>query len=1084
MRYDDSVLTSRAGALRATLTLGVTADLGVAYHARGRVPWQVALQGDGDLNDLPFSARVSAPLQATFDGHALDLTSHWHLIGHALVTHLALDSWGGSARLGAVHGRLDVRVDDNGIAADGPVTAEALGNALFDAHLAGAYNHARHTLTVARFAATHAASGAHLSAQGTIEGGPEGPRLDLSGDWTHLGWPLNHATLHSNAGTYALSGTWPFAVHVQGDLATAGLPPLSIGIAATLYPDHIRIDTGSASGRGGTPSRASFSGQAQWLPHAQWSAAGTAADIDPASFANLSAGRLAFGFQATGAGFGATDDFSVTVTDLTGVIHELPARGSGQLSRAGTTWRVADLHAQLAGTSLVLDGSIGERADLRFDVHSADLSLLLPELHGHLSGNGEIHGSVANPAVQATVAGGGLSYRQVALTELAARLDADPQRLAASHADVHARGLTLGSRTIDDLRLKLDGAERSHDLDLVFTARDFNVRAHGTGSFEEGAWRGQLRQMTIQGGDALNLALEQPASLAVSGTHVALEELCLRGSPAHLCAGGDWTREGWSLQATAADLPMQTLTAGQSGNLDYRGVIGAALKLSGGNGPVQGSLVARLAGAQLRHRLAGGRIEVTTLGTGNVLVTATPATVAAVLNLDAGNQGSLKGQLTALRNGGEWRALPLSGSVALQTAQLDFIPLYVPEVDRAAGQLAATLDIAGVVGAPLLSGSLSLNGGELDLYQVNLAMREATLKARLQSNRLDFDGAAKFGSGTAAVHGALEWRRGSPHGDFTLSGTQLRVADVPKAQIDASPNLAFHIDGELVRVTGEVRIPRARIAPADLTHAVLASSDEVIVGPATPASASHYQVTSDVTMALGDDVTVEGMGLKARLSGSITEHVASDDQVTHATGEFNVAQGDYTAYGRKLEIERGRLIFSGGPIGDPGIDIRAIKRFDDPTAGATLAGINVRGTLRLPQLSFFSEPPLAQQQIVSLLLAGGGLAGGQTAAGVANTNASRGATNNELLGQGAAIIGQQLGSHIGITDVGVESNIYNETSLVLGRYLSPRLYVSYGLGLTQTLNTVKLRYTLGDHWTVRTEAGQVSGADLVYTLDK
>ncbi len=80
--------------------------------------------------------------------------------------------------------------------------------------------------------------------------------------------------------------------------------------------------------------------------------------------------------------------------------------------------------------------------------------------------------------------------------------------------------------------------------------------------------------------------------------------------------------------------------------------------------------------------------------------------------------------------------------------------------------------------------------------------------------------------------------------------------------------------------------------------------------------------------------------------------------------------------------------------------------------------------------------------------------------------------------------GQQLGSHIGITDVGVESNIYIETSLVLGRYLSPRVYVSYGLGLTQTLNTVKLRYTLGEHWIVRTEFGQISGADLLYTLDK
>ena len=60
----------------------------------------------------------------------------------------------------------------------------------------------------------------------------------------------------------------------------------------------------------------------------------------------------------------------------------------------------------------------------------------------------------------------------------------------------------------------------------------------------------------------------------------------------------------------------------------------------------------------------------------------------------------------------------------------------------------------------------------------------------------------------------------------------------------------------------------------------------------------------------------------------------------------------------------------------------------------------------------------------------------------------------------------------------------NETSLVLGRYLSPRLYVSYGVSLTEQLNTFKMRYTLGDHWTIRTELGQARGADLVYSIIK
>ena len=73
---------------------------------------------------------------------------------------------------------------------------------------------------------------------------------------------------------------------------------------------------------------------------------------------------------------------------------------------------------------------------------------------------------------------------------------------------------------------------------------------------------------------------------------------------------------------------------------------------------------------------------------------------------------------------------------------------------------------------------------------------------------------------------------------------------------------------------------------------------------------------------------------------------------------------------------------------------------------------------------------------------------------------------------------------MGIEDVGIESSLTNETSIVLGKYLSPKLYVSYGISLTESLNTLKLRYTLGDHWTIKTEFGEEGGADLVYTIDK
>ena len=139
------------------------------------------------------------------------------------------------------------------------------------------------------------------------------------------------------------------------------------------------------------------------------------------------------------------------------------------------------------------------------------------------------------------------------------------------------------------------------------------------------------------------------------------------------------------------------------------------------------------------------------------------------------------------------------------------------------------------------------------------------------------------------------------------------------------------------------------------------------------------------------------------------------------------------------------------------------------------AGINVRGSLQQPRISYFSDPSLTQSQILSLLLAGGSLQSVQ--------NRQNGAAA-QAIAQGGAIIAQQLGSKVGIQDVGLESDLTNDTSLVLGRYLSPRLYISYGVSLTQQLNTVKLRYTLSDRWTIKTEAGQARGADLVYTIQK
>ncbi len=67
----------------------------------------------------------------------------------------------------------------------------------------------------------------------------------------------------------------------------------------------------------------------------------------------------------------------------------------------------------------------------------------------------------------------------------------------------------------------------------------------------------------------------------------------------------------------------------------------------------------------------------------------------------------------------------------------------------------------------------------------------------------------------------------------------------------------------------------------------------------------------------------------------------------------------------------------------------------------------------------------------------------------------------------------------------METDINNATSVVLGKYLSDRLYVSYGISLAEAINTFKMRWTIGKGWTIKTEAGKrAQRRHRVYTLQE
>jgi translocation and assembly module TamB len=1061
---------SGIGLLRAADPFGLDVNTRVNWSPEGQPAWTGDVAAQGNLASLGLIIHTTAPFRADFTGHALDLTGHWHWLGDAIAHDLDIRAWGGSGVLGLITGKAELHGDTNGFGGSGQADPTGLHVGSFQTEFDGFYHD--HVLTARHMSARHIATGALATGSGTIEVFKGGPRLDLQGNWRDFRWPLvgkdKDVPFHSPSGVYTLKGVLPYDAHMDGIARVRDFPLMPAVVDGSLGKDHFtysRAEVDLFQGHG------SVKGTVTWAPQNTWTIAGRLTDIDPSYFRPDLPGKLDFTLAVAGKSFEPTGDVTLDFSDIGGRLRGAQASGGGKLFHSGTTWAFENVRVGLGRTNFALDGRLNEQIDLHFNVAADDLSLLAPDSRGQLKASGTIRGSPEDPVIVATAHGSDIHHEGIGLERLDADIDFDAHPEHESKIDTRLHNLTYRDRKFDSLTFTLAGKPANYALHLDVKALGLALDARAAGPFSQGVFDGQLRSLAINSNQSLRLDLVHPVGIKLSRTQARIDWLCLNGTPASVCADANWSPGQWSTTVTADHLPISTLTAGMTPSVDYQGTININARVfQDGDDPIQGTARLELTDAQLSHKLLSHRVEHTTLGSGTISVTATHSVIDAEAKLEDGEVGTIKANFEAQRNAPQWQGMPVRGELHAHTPELNLISLYMPDIDRAAGELTADVRVAGTFGTPRMDGTVKVSDGEVDFYQVNLGLRELGLEARLTDNGLNFSGTARVGSGTTTAGGHLEWHDSLPHGKFTLKGTNLRVVDVPEARIDASPDLEFAVDGRKIDVTGSVKVPDAKIEPKDLTGAVRASSDEVIVGSEAEDPAKRFEVVTNVTLSLGDHVNIETQGLKGRLTGNITVR-SGYDAITRATGELSIEEGKYVAYAHNMDIRRGRLIFTGGPVDNPGIDIQAIRKFTDVTAG-----VNVRGTLLQPRLSFFSEPSLAQAEIVSLLLSG---------SLSATPTRPNGAANNAALVQGGAILAQELGQHVGIQNVGVESDLLtNDTSLVLGRYLSPRLYVSYGISLTEQLNTLKLRYSLGDHWVVRTEVGQARGADLIYTIEK
>ncbi|WP_042886986.1 translocation/assembly module TamB domain-containing protein [Cupriavidus necator] len=931
---------------------------------------------------------------------------------------------------------------------------------------------------------------AEITGGGTLRGGRGGFDLDVH--------RLDPAALHGSLTSASLSG--PVVVRLEPGRQSLALD-LS-GAALKLFADaDIDAEAVTLSTLRATvgPGVLTAEGKLGLKDKQPFSFKGKLASFDPSRLAKVAAGRINADFTATGEiapVLGVALDFAVHESEYAG----LPMTGGGKVRLAGERLLPSEASLNMAGNQADLRGSFGARGDqLKLAVNAPQLDRLKFGVAGKLKLDATITGTLKKPEVVA-------DYNAQAL-------EVGPHKVATASGRAEVRGgldgplsVQLAARdyrgpqaSLSTLDATLNGTQASHVFDVKAAGslhrRPLQLALSGQGAWKgKDGWNGTIR--TLEERSTVNLRLAAPTQLLVADQHVRLGAARLLLDRATLAIDSlDWDHG-------------RIRTAGSLDGVQVGHILELMETITGEKPPVRSDLVldgrwnlalaeTATGFAELRRRSGDLSVNAgrgfTTLGLGETS-----------LRADAGgNRIALRGGMVSGRIGKVvvdasaglvqeqglqtvGPASTLGGTITVDVPRLKSLEAFTGPQYAFEGRLAAAMRLAGTVGAPLLTGTVNGDNLAVTLYDQGLRLTDGTVRVVLDQNtvelrHVEFHG----GDGKIVATGNVKLGEADPNLTGKIIAEKLQLFASPERTLIVSGDATIANENKQIVIRGKFRVDRGLFDLPKAGAPVL--GDDVVVirrkdqravkTAATPVPetkpASKFSPVIDLTVDLGNDFRFRGAGADLLLGGQMG--VKSEPLVPmKATGTVRVTDGTYEAFGRKLNIERGIINFN-GPIDNPNMNIRAMRRNQEVEAG-----VEVTGTVRLPRVRLVSEPNVPDEDKLSWLMFG---YGAESAGAGQQRQLSGSALGGAALGMIGSKTGKGIVQHFGIDEfsIGPSTAGLNDQQVVsMGKAISERMSVGYEQSLTSASNVVKLTWQLSRRWSLIAKGGSINGLSVLF----
>lgn len=422
----------------------------------------------------------------------------------------------------------------------------------------------------------------------------------------------------------------------------------------------------------------------------------------------------------------------------------------------------------------------------------------------------------------------------------------------------------------------------------------------------------------------------------------------------------------------------------------------------------------------------------------------------------------------------------LSGDIKAELGDLRFLQVISNQIGQAEGSAGFNVKLSGTLAQANIKPKANIHLNRLLITETGTLLTDVNLSITndsAQSALYQVDGQGRIGEGQFNLAGDFDLDL--QEFDLSLKGNELAFIDTPDLSVAVSPDLTVTVADKTIDVTGDIQIPTAYITPPQM-RGVVTPSQDVVIKQQSKEKAVAYKSNADITVSLGDNVNVTAYGFSGQLQGSLNI-VQQDASPARGNGQIGVKSGTYEVYGQELTIDKGELVYNGGPLTNPGLNLQVVRKLPKQANNPERVGATVSGTLQNPALDFFSEPTMPDASVLSYLVFGRA------------PNSTSESSNLELqaalllTGDMTSAFTENIKDTFGFDEVAIDSETsdVNDTSLYIGKYLTPRLYIKYGIGLVESTSSLFLRYQLTDKlWLESSSSAEKQSGDLIYSVEK